>query len=186
MRFSSINLRIVSIDAGWLKAQLTINDQSYDFTVSYLSEPLQSLLETLIELDAYYDGRYAFASDTKPQFHLIWQGEPWRYNWLLEPLEDQCIKISITFCEDHVVDKKTADQLMLETIVSLREFTERIYEEAERILKGYGFLGYKQVWIQSEYPIGELFRLYYILHKQAPHEKSLETEVEYLDGLLHS
>ncbi|TLD42075.1 MAG: hypothetical protein JETT_1643 [Candidatus Jettenia ecosi] len=180
------NFTINSIEAGWLKARIMVEDTSLDFTVSYLSEPLSSFLEVLLELDAHYDRRYYLADGLKPEFHLVWQGEPWQYTWLFEPQQDRKVAITIFYCEDHLGSKNTEEHIKIKTVVTLDNLMREVSKEAESILKTYGFLGYKTEWIQSDFPIGDLLRLHSVLNGDEPQEKSLSKEVGYFNKLLRS
>lgn len=182
-KLDTFNFKIDSIKAGWLKARIMVENISLDFAVSYLSEPLSGFLEVLLELDAHYDGRYYFADGLKPEFHLVWQGEPWQYTWLFEPQQDRKVAITIFYCEDCL---GTEEQTKVKTVVTLDNLMREVSKEAESVLKTYGFLGYKTEWIQSDFPIGDLLRLHFILNKDGPQEKSLSKEIEYFNELLHS
>ena len=91
---------ILGLDrAGWFKARFASAQGEHDFTVSYLLEPLADFLSTLLDLDAYYDGRYGTCGD--PQFHLCWQGEPWSYGWIFEPQPDEVLRVTLTHHSGH-------------------------------------------------------------------------------------
>ncbi|NUO08891.1 MAG: hypothetical protein HUU08_09490 [Candidatus Brocadia sp.] len=179
-KYEEFSFSINSIESGWLKARIVAKNTSLDFTVSYLCKPLSNLLE----VDAYNDGRYSFASGLKSEFHLVWQGEPWRYNWLFEPQQDRRVAITIYYCEDYLGSKNAAEHVKLRIVVALDDLLRKVLMEAERILRRYGFLGYKNEWIQSDFPIGNLLRLRSILNKDGLQETSLSKEVEYFSELL--
>ena len=176
----SLTLRLD--EAGWFEARIVITGTDYDFTISYLSEPLRDLLSTVLDLHSYYEGRY-YTGD-EPRFHLIWQGEPWRYSWLFEPQPDEVLRVTLTFCPDHMGEQREPEQVRFVAHLSFRELARQTYEQGRTILRDFGFLGYRDEWISSDYPISDFLRLHYALAGEPPHRRSLATELKFLTGLL--
>ena len=168
-------------EAGWFGARIVVAGTDYDFTVSYLSEPLRDLLSTILDLHAYYDGRY----DTyEPKFYLVWQGEPWRYKWLFEALPDEVLRVTLTFCDGDTPERGAADEVRFVAHFSFRELARQAYQQASAILRDYGFLGYRDEWLASDFPISDFLRLHYVLAGEPPHQRSLAAELVLLTELL--
>ncbi|MCE9639702.1 MAG: hypothetical protein K8S22_06065 [Betaproteobacteria bacterium] len=168
--------------AGWFEARIAIAGTDYDFTISYLSEPLRDLLSTILDLHMYYDGRY----DTdEPKFYLVWQGEPWRYEWLFEALPDEVLRVTLTFCDGDTPERGAADEVRFVAHFSFRELARQTYQQARAILRNYGFLGYRDEWIATDFPISDFLRLHYVLAGEPPHRDSLAAELVLLTELLN-
>jgi len=182
-KVQDLSLTLSLDSAGWFEARITLADTDYDFRVSYLSEPLHDLLETIINIDSYYDGRCKTSGD--PRFHLVWQGEPWRYSWLFEPQADYILRVTLTYCSDGFDEQPAPEELKFVALLSFRELARQTYEQSRDILRKFGFLGYRDEWISSDFPISDLLRLHYILTGEQPHRESLATELEYLSQLIH-
>lgn len=177
----SLTLRLD--EAGWFAARIVITDTDYNFTISYLSEPLQDLLSTILDLHSFYDGRYD--TEDEPQFHLVWLGEPWRYSWLFEPQPNEVLRVTLTFCSDYMNEQCEPDEVRFVAHLSFREFARQTYEQGRNILRDFGFLGYRNEWISSDYPISDFLRLHYVLAGKTPHRRSLATELEFLTELFN-
>ena len=173
----SLTLRLHG--AGWVKALFTIAGGEHNFTVSYLSEPLADFLSTILDLDAYYDGRYQ--TDGNPQFHLRWQGEPWSYGWLFEPQRGEVLRVTLVFRSGH---HDEPDEIRCVALLSFRELARQVYEQARRIFREHGFLGYRNEWGALDFPIGDFLRLQDVLSGEPSPPRSITEELALLAELL--
>ena len=144
--------------AGWFKARFAVAGGEHDFTVSYLSEPLADFLSTILDLDAYYDGRYETIGN--PEFHLRWQGEPWSYGWLFEPQAGEVLRVTLAYRTGH---DDNPDEIRFAGLLSFRALARQVYEQARAIFREHGFLGYRNEWDNSDFPIGDFLRLHDVL-----------------------
>ncbi len=160
---------------GWVKALFAVAGSKHDFTVSYLSEPLADFLSTILDLDAYYDGRYA--TDGPPQFHLRWQGEPWSYGWLFEPQPGEALRVTLAFRAGHLDEP---DEVRCVALLSFRELARQVYEQARAIFREHGFFGYRNEWVSSDFPVGDFLRLHDVLSGEPAHRRSVAEELALL------
>ena len=169
-------------EAGWARARLQTPKGDRDFTISYLCDPLADLLDCVNELHRSYDAAGLLADGSS--YDLEWKGEPWHDDLTFTPQEGRTVGLRVqSFVGNGFDGPDQKTQPDLRCTVSLDALMRQVFDQAEAILKGYGFLGYRRNWISTDFPIGNFLTLRDNLGL-APGEPSLAAEVRYLAGLL--
>ena len=101
-----------------------------------------------------------------------------------EALPDEILCVTLTFCADYSSARLAADEVHFVAHFSFRELARQAYQQARAILTDYGFLGYRDEWLASDFPISDFLRLHYALAGEPPHRDSLAAELVLLTELL--
>ncbi len=139
---------------GWAECFLEINSQTCTFDVSYLTDALKYLLETLLEINPLYmDKDYV-----KDGSSFKWEGEPQELHWNFDVLPKGKILIRVT--EDDGYGEEITSKINAEC--DYDEFLSEIIREMKALLKKYGVVGYKDNW-GYDFPLTALIQLNYYL-----------------------
>jgi len=148
---------------GWADVELDINNNTYFFSPSYLTEALVDLVksvEVLMPECVDEDEDEVQSSST-----FTWNTEPAEYVWLLTRKDNQTLRLNIRCYEDGV--GVGPSELLLDGECKFDEFVQQLVLSLEDILLKHGFVGYKQQWHSGEFPIGGYIMLkHYVTHNQ--------------------
>lgn len=143
---------------GWAECFFEINSQTFTFAVSYVTDALTYLLETLIEINPIYmDSAYV-----KDGISFKWNGEPVELQWSFQVLSNG--KILIKVIEDDGFGEEIISKINAEC--SYDDFLSEIIREMKVLLNKYGIVGYKDNW-GYDFPITALIQLNYYLKNKA-------------------
>lgn len=145
-----MNLKYELTGKGWADGNIEVNSTVVNFTTSYLSDPLLDLLHSLISLIPECVP-YPLKKTT-----FEWYDEPGRYTWKLERINNEQLSIEISNYED-TSSKSKINQHLYE-VCNINDFSKTVVKELENILKMHGIKGYKELWVNHEFPIKE-FRI---------------------------
>ncbi|WP_051529986.1 hypothetical protein [Anoxybacteroides tepidamans] len=143
--------------AGWARGYIEIDDQKRSLTAGYLTDALGDLLEALLNLNPLYTQ----AVYLKHGRYFMWEAEPDGVQWHLRRVDKEKISIKITYYED--TSLYTGEREELDAECSYDEFLKEVMREAESIFKEYGIVGYKENWIEHEFPLSTFLQLKYYL-----------------------
>lgn len=138
--------------SGWAECTIGIDGQAIVTTASYLSDALGSLLQSVVDL---MKGQ----TDATASF----EEEPGEYRWRFQRVDAQNIKLCILWFDDlwdHAPDEE--GRMLFETKCRLRTFAGAVLSASQQLLAEHGFDGYKDKWVQHNFPIelqNELKRL---------------------------
>ncbi len=137
---------------GWAKGFISNDYHDYCFTASSISDSIEWLLKTLLELcfDAIPDG--SINSRRIVEFYE----EPSGSLWSFELIENRKIKIVIIAYEN--LDDKGNGKIVFKEVCELSYFIDLIIDSMECLLNRHGLIGYKDSW-DHEFPIAHFLRL---------------------------
>ncbi|MCY6369369.1 hypothetical protein [Clostridium ganghwense] len=168
------------LGVGWAEVNIEINGQKSYSSPSYLSDALGDLLNALLriipELD-YYEG----APDNKE--FVVWSEEPAETQWTLELVDLDKIRIKIECFEDEDNDNGTID---IDEICNLNQFLSEVVKALDLLLEKHGFIGYKEMWYEYEFPIGAYLNLKYYLDNKSsfPMQEKIQDGEKYRKSLI--
>ncbi|MDQ0896796.1 hypothetical protein [Paenibacillus sp. V4I7] len=137
--------------AGWALGSIKINSQEAYFSPSYLSDALYILLKSLISV----------TPDLTPfpvkQATFEWMEEPGGTVWTLERADSKHLNVKISSYEDMYSKKELVTDLN-ETCLYI-EFIQAVIIALDLILQKHGVDGYKEKWINHEFPMKQYLLL---------------------------
>jgi hypothetical protein len=167
-------------ELGWANVNIEINGQKSYSSPSYLSDALGDLLNALLriipQLD-YYEGR----PDNKE--FIVWSEEPAETHWTLELVDLDKIRIKIEHFEDENNDNGNID---IDEICNLNQFLSKVVKALDLLLEKHGFVGYKEMWFEHEFPIGAYLTLKYYLDNKSnfPIQEKIQDGEKYRKSLI--
>ncbi|MDQ0914652.1 hypothetical protein [Paenibacillus sp. V4I5] len=138
-------------DAGWALGSIEINSQEAYFSPSYLSDALYELLKSLISITP------ELVSFPVRHATFEWLEEPGGIVWTLERIDSKNINVKIVSYED-MYSKKELGTDLNETC-SFLEFVHAVINTLDLILQKHGVDGYKEKWINHEFPMKQFLLL---------------------------
>jgi hypothetical protein len=137
-------------DAGWVNAALIVGDFRRSMTVSYLHDSLKQLLEGIIAL---YEGA--------DKAVVVFMDEPGEHQLLLSKADDS-FTCELRWYRDWASwDMHPKDQF--EQVVTapfeLQLFSKNIIDEVDKIYCKYGVEGYKENWVEHDFPYNQYMKL---------------------------
>lgn len=130
---------------GWASGIIDLNGIEVEFDVSYSSDPIGSLLESLAEIHPLENITQGDSSE------LYWYGEPWGYRWQLKMLDDGPLNVVLHYFND-VNNKKDKGRTVIDAKCDFNDFTRLVLTTVGGVLNKYGFIGYFESW-RYEFPI---------------------------------
>lgn len=126
---------------GWSECIVEINDQQAHLTASYLSNALADLLDAVTAVVRGADE--ATASFTE---------EPGEYRWRFRRSQDRlCVRI-LWFNEIWSNYPDQDGELILEAECRLRTFAGAVLSASQQVLATHGLNGYREKWVNHEFP----------------------------------
>jgi hypothetical protein len=129
---------------GWASLFITNGSSYTEITISYLSNPLAELLTALICL-----------SENKSQSETInFFDEPGAHSLVLTLKSDRTLQLEIYFSEEggELNYVETAKKLVYSDIDSLDDLSHLVLVTVKDLLNDYGLKGYKEKWIEHDFP----------------------------------
>ena len=160
---------------GWASGEIEINNQVTHFEVSYLSDPITDLINGLLSL---IPGCVP-EDELKTKITFEWYEEPGGLLWLLEAIEVNKLKVTITSYEDIDHKNETNKRIDIETECDFLEFITLVTIIFENFIKNYGFIGYRNTWCRGEFPLSGLL----ILKNYINSRKPFPAEIEFNRGI---
>lgn len=149
----SIEFKYELEEAGWANAIIFDNSQKENYlamTVSYLFDSLKNLVESVIEL-----------LESQKDKTVIFMSEPGEHQMLLS-ISDENLNIEIRWYDDWAswnMYPKDQYEIVFKGTTSLKYFAENILDCLEKIYLTYGLSGYKENWIEHDFPYNQYRKL---------------------------
>lgn len=136
------------VGTGWSEARFAIDEAWVTLTASYLEDALGGLLGAMLKIAL---------GDEKAR--CSWEEEPGEYRWILtrdgERLRVQILAFPDLY--DNSPDEQGRPVLDAETYV--RPVIAAVVRGAERVLAEHGASGYREKWVDHDFPSEELQQL---------------------------
>ena len=132
--------------AGWADATIHGKDSSANVSASYLSDALGNFARGILAV-LHDTGEARFSFDE----------EPGEFRWIFKKIEDS--KYRLTILEFHELWGNKPDikgKKVFEETCSSHEFGMMALKALEDVLYHHGEKGYKEKWIEHEFPMSEL------------------------------
>lgn len=134
--------------AGWSEAVLTIGSASSQLSASYLGDALGDLVAAA-----------ALLPRAESTIRVSWDEEPGEFRWVLDRTDDQLTVRILWFDELWGSKPDEKGKLLLAVTCSLVAFQRAIAAAAHAVLNEWGGDGYREQWIEHEFPMEALRRL---------------------------
>lgn len=135
--------------AGWSECVLEIYGQSCTVTASYLSDALRELISGVNHiLSGGNDARFRFDE------------EPGEYRWILGRVDAGAVSVRILEFPELWGDKPDSEgKVIFDVTCSIRELAHALLSSLNSLLTEIGLDGYKEKWINAEFPLEEYKKL---------------------------
>jgi hypothetical protein len=135
---------------GWADADIRIGDALAHASASYLGDALGELLDAVV---AVVEGEVAARAS--------WEEEPGEYRWALDR-DDADVRVRVLdFRESRgIVESPDEDgDVLLDQRCDLNDFATAVAGAARSVLDEYGAEGYREKWVEHDFPLESLTRL---------------------------
>ncbi|OPH52008.1 hypothetical protein BC351_34090 [Paenibacillus ferrarius] len=136
---------------GWAEGFIEINSNIAYFTTSYLTDALDDMLKALILLIPEISTYPVSAT------HFEWHEEPGGTLWNLRRVREDMLNIEIVSFEDLLKRKK--ETIDMNETCSIIDFVKVIIHGLDLVLSKYGADGFKEEWVNHDFPMKNYFRL---------------------------
>ena len=143
------------VGAGWAKCTIRVDDACATVTASYLFERFLDDLASAVA--ASLRGHpHATASFTE---------EPGEYRWIFEPLSEGRVSVRILkkFKEMWGGRPDEDGTVIFHAQCRLRTLAGAVLSELQRLERAYGFAGYREKWVEHDFPVLRLAELQELL-----------------------
>ena len=144
-----IEVQYKLVGTGWSECFLDVYGQSCTVTASYLSDALGEFVKALNHI-------LGGGNEAK----LSFDEEPGEYRWILKRSEDNELLIKIIEFSELWGNKDDAEgKVIYEVTCPAQEFGKALLVSLNRLLDKYGVDGYKEKWVDAEYPVEQYIEL---------------------------
>ena len=149
----SVELSYDLVGTGWAECRIRVDDASATVTASYLSDALDHLAAAV---SATLRGHpHATASFTE---------EPGEYRWIFEPLPDGQVVVRIVeFRQMWGGRPDDEGEVIFHAQCRLRTLAGALLSELQRLQRTYGLNGYREKWVEYDFPVERLKELQELL-----------------------
>lgn len=133
---------------GWSEARLTIGAASTPLTASYLDDALGEVVVAALLLP-----------ESESALRISWAEEPGEYRWVLDPSGDRLSVRVLWFDALWGSDPDEAGRVLMEATCSVVGFRRAIAAGARAVLDEWGEAGYREKWVDHDFPTAELLEL---------------------------
>jgi hypothetical protein len=158
-----IEIRYRLVGTGWAECRVADVDKSVTVTASYLSDALASLADSVL---AMLNG----AKEARASF----DEEPGEYRWVFNrrgDASDSPISLCILEFQDLWSNKPDEEgQLIFETLCPITELAAAVVKCLDEVKQTYGEAGYKEKWVEHDFPA----RTYAQLHAHLKTKRGTE------------
>lgn len=136
------------VGAGWAEGRIADDDGGCTITASYLSDALGNLLEAVV---AVLQG----AAESR----CSWDEEPGEYRWVFACTGSE-LRLRILAFDELWGEKPDSDgQVLFATVQSPVAIGAAVLATATALLKEHGLEGYREKWVEFDFPSEALARL---------------------------
>lgn len=147
--------------SGWAEGFIEVNSQRCDFNPSYLTDALGDLLDSFLQILLYEP------NPKKNHFNKVsfcWDEEPNGTEWILTRLENEKVSLVIKSFNDIYSKSTEQGSVVINTICNFTDLLSEIIREVDGLLTKHGIAGYKESWLNHEFPLSSFLRLKHFLH----------------------
>jgi hypothetical protein len=140
---------------GWAECDVCIDDAHITATASYLSDALGDLIRAVSNiLDCAQESSFSFVE------------EPGEYRWHLTRKGDDRISVAIEWFDDWPETYSSPGKVLFARDCRLRTFAGAVYDACKQLLEQIGTEGYREKWINNDFPLDQFERLKKLLRAE--------------------
>ncbi|WNR46892.1 hypothetical protein [Paenibacillus roseipurpureus] len=136
---------------GWADGSIEMNSSTVYFSTSYITDALNDMLKAINalipEVSPYSVSRVQFE----------WNEEPGGTVWTLSKIDNDSLRVQIISFEN--LRNKKQKVIELDETCSILEFTGAVVQALDLLLKQYGREGYKEKWVNNDFPMDRYLKL---------------------------
>ncbi len=128
--------------SGWATCALEIDGQAIVTRASYLSDALASLLQSVVDL-----------LKGQAEATASFDEEPGEYRWRFQRVDAQHVALRILWFDElwsHAPDEQ--GRVVFESQCRLRTLAGAVLSASQQLLAEHGFDGYKEKWVEHDFP----------------------------------
>lgn len=136
------------VGRGWAESILISEENKTEMNISYISNALRDFINSVTVL---FEGTSTSC--------CLWQDEPGEYR-ILYSVKDEILNLKVIRFKDNFSRQEDLDgELIFVGSDKLLRFGRIVSRELEKLLIEYKVEGYKELWVNHDFPIEELNRL---------------------------
>ncbi len=142
-----MRIKYILGNAGWVTVNIHSDGEAVTMRVSYLHDSLRELAEAAIAL-----------GDGTVDAQVIFMDEPGEHHLLFSRLDNDIALVEIRWYDDWAswgIHSEEEYTTLLTTKVLIKDVQKEILDVLEGILSKFGAEGYKQKWIEHDFPMAE-------------------------------
>ncbi|MDD9271733.1 hypothetical protein ACFPES_32340 [Paenibacillus sp. GCM10023248] len=136
---------------GWADGCIEINSSTVHFAASYITDALYDMLKAVNSL----------VPEVSPfpvsMAQFEWNEEPGGTVWTLSKINVNSLRVQIKSYED--LRNKKNQVIELDETCSIHEFIRTIAQTLDMLLRKYGREGYKEKWVNFDFPMDNYLKL---------------------------
>jgi hypothetical protein len=141
---------------GWAECDIECGETRATVTASYLSDALDSLCAAIVALlRGDVEATATFAE------------EPGEYQWTFRTTSPGLVRVRIDFLGIDLLDRPR-ERIVFDAECALHLFARALLSELQRIVRELGSEGYREKWVDHEFPAERLVQLETLLAGDAP------------------
>ena len=153
---TSLNYRLTG--RGWSECEVHIGERSFVASASYLSDALGDLCRAFVAL-----------VEGAPRVTARFAEEPGEYRWVIERSDHERARVQIYSFNETFDRRPDSDgRLEFEGECRLRTIAGSLLSELQRLLVEHGEAGYRERWVNHDFPTEQMNALRSALSKTAP------------------
>lgn len=134
-------------DAGWATVNFEINGKVFEFPVSYLHDSLKNLAESLINIK----------NGSKSEC-IVFMSEPGEHQLVLSQEAEEKLNIEMRWYDDWASWNMFPNEnfsVVFSAKCYIKDYQDLITHLLKTVLEKYGLKGYKDKWVEHDFPLSE-------------------------------
>jgi hypothetical protein len=143
---------------GWADADVRVGEASAHASASYLGDALGELLDAVLAV-----------AEGAATARASWDEEPGEYRWLLD-LDGTELRVRLLDFREWrgVVESPDEEgEVLFDQRCDLNEFGAAVVAAARGVIDEYGIDGYREKWVEHDFPLEQLTRLEALLGERS-------------------
>ncbi len=143
------------VGSGWAECTLRVGDAHVTVTASYLSDALDDLASAV-----------AAVLRGHPRPTASFTEEPGEYRWVFEPLPAGQVRVRILEFKEMWGNRPDEEGTQIfQADCRVRTLAGALVSELQRLERTHGIAGYREKWVQHDFPMNRLTELQELLQK---------------------
>jgi len=181
--------RIAGLDTGWMNWRVTGPDMDEKVAASWVGYPtLDPMLRLATSMLIFRKERYFWHLNTVDwdDFVISFPGEPECYHATFGQPEGDIVPFLLERCDDDMGTPHAPYVKVGSGTVSMDQFAVDLLTDSFRLLREWGIVGFRDLWVYSEFPISEFLRLVQARDGGEPCRSGLAQELTLMTAMLNT